>query len=343
MSTYKAEFLSHYYERHWRSRSAYAFGLISTWATFAARAPRLVNWVTHAAGLQRLAKWAGGMPAQREIPAFARVTFRRWFSKHRRRPALTSGSITSTSTHDVLLWTDTFTNYFHPNTAIAAVEVLEDAGYAVHITREQMCCGRPHYDYGMLGLAKQRLEHILRALGDDERTPIVVLEPSCAAVFRDELRNLFAGDARAERVARRVHSLGEFLASAGWTPSNRLQRHALLHGHCHQKALSGLPGEIEVLQRLGVECEVLDAGCCGMAGSFGFERDHFAVSQAVGERRLLPRVRAADPGTLIIADGFSCREQVHQLTGRPALHLADVIGLALHASTQADQPTSRGG
>jgi len=323
MATYKAEFLSHYYEHHWRPRSAYAFGLIQTWAALAARAPRVVNLVTQTPVLRDIAKFAAGMAPARRIPAFAPVTFREWFM--RRPPAQRANR------PRVILWPDTFNNHFHPETAMAAVEVLEDAGFAVEIPVAPLCCGRPLYDYGMLSTAKQRLQDIISALFReiDEGIPIVGLEPSCVAVFRDELRNLFPDDARARRLSTLVSSLGEFLSThADRLPPLALRYKAIVHGHCHQKALFGMDGERRVLDRLGLDYVMADSGCCGMAGSFGFERDHHDVSQAIGERRLLPQVRGAGSETLIVADGFSCREQIAQSTDRVALHLADVLAIA---------------
>jgi len=263
------------------------------------------------------------MAPARRIPAFAPVTFREWFM--RRPPAPRANR------PRVILWPDTFNNHFHPETAIAAVELLEDAGFAVEIPVAPLCCGRPLYDYGMLATAKQRLQDILGALSReiDEGIPIVGLEPSCVAVFRDELGNLVPDHARARRLGTLVSSLGEFLsAHADRLPPMTLRLKAIVHGHCHQKALFGMEGERRLLDRLGLEYVMADSGCCGMAGSFGFERDHYDVSQAVGERRLLPQVRRAGSETLIIADGFSCREQIAQATDRVALHLADVLAIA---------------
>ncbi|MFL6279904.1 MAG: FAD-binding and (Fe-S)-binding domain-containing protein [Vicinamibacterales bacterium] len=324
MATYKAEFLSHYYEHHRRPRAAYTFGLIHTWAKLASCAPRLVNFVTQTPGLRGVAKFVAGMPPQRRIPAFAPFTFREWFV-HRERTGAPGGG------DRVILWPDTFTNHFHPETAIAAVGILEDSGFAVEIPRAHLCCGRPLYDYGMLDMAKQRLRDIISALYReiDEGIPIVGLEPSCIAVFRDELKNLFPDDARARRLSTLVWSLGEFLSThADRLPPMTLPCKAIVHGHCHQKALFGMDGERRVLDRLDLDYIVADSGCCGMAGSFGFEHDHYDVSQAIGERRLLPQVRNAGADTLIVADGFSCREQIAQSTDRVAMHLADVLAVA---------------
>jgi Fe-S oxidoreductase len=213
------------------------------------------------------------------------------------------------------------------------VQVLEAAGFAVRVPEMSLCCGRPLYDYGFLDLAKRQLSRILEALRPEiaAGVPIVVLEPSCAAVFRDELPNLFPHDEDARGLRRQTYLLGELLADrASDFPMPTLAGKALVHGHCHQKAVLGMDAELATLRRLGVEVELPDVGCCGMAGGFGFEAgEHYDVSIRTGERALLPQVRKASPETFIIADGFSCREQIAQTTPRRALHLADVIALAL--------------
>jgi FAD/FMN-containing dehydrogenase/Fe-S oxidoreductase len=323
MATYKAEFLSHYYAGRLRPRSAYSMGLIYWWARLAAHMPGIVNMLTHAPVLSSLAQGAAGIAPQRQIPAFAAQTFKDWFG--RRGPR-------NEGRPQVLLWPDTFNNHFHPATAQAAVEVLEAAGYQVIVPRQSLCCGRPLYDYGMLHLAQRLLRQILLTLRPQIRAgiPVVGLEPSCVAVFRDELPNLFPHDQDARRLSRQAFLLSEFLIHKleSYQPP-RLPRKAVVHGHCHHKAVMGMSDEEVALTRLGLDVTVLDAGCCGMAGSFGFEKDHYDVSIKCGERVLLPAVRAAAKDTLIIADGFSCREQIAQATGRQALHLAQVIQLAL--------------
>ena len=328
MATYKAEFLSHYYARRLRPRSAYAMGLIHRWARLAALAPALANTLTRAPGLRRLAKAAAGVAQQREMPAFAPQTFKRWW---RHRPA----RFRDMSAQRVLLWADTFNNHFHPETAVAAVEVLEAAGFVVDVPGGALCCGRPLYDFGMLDTAKRLLRQILDALASElaAGTPIVVLEPSCAAVFRDELVNLFPDDENALRLKAQTYLLSEFLEQfAPDFQTATMQRHAVVHGHCHQKALMGMHAEEAVLRKHVATVETLDSGCCGMAGAFGFEASHYDVSIACGERVLLPAVRGAPKDTLIIADGFSCREQIAQATDRRALHLAEALQMALHGS-----------
>ncbi len=324
MATYKAEFLSHYYARRLRPRHAYSMGLIMVWARLAALAPRVANFLSHAPGLAAVAKWAGGIAPEREVPRFAPFTFRRWFASHR-RPA-------AEGRRRVLLFPDTFNDHFHPWTAIAAVEVLERAGYAVDIPRRRLCCGRPLYDFGMLDRARRQLEEILDDLSPaaEAGTPILVLEPSCAAVLRDELPELVPDDPRARRVQEQTVLLSELVAREGDRfPLPRAEARALVQVHCHHHAVMGFDDEQRLLERMGVDLEQPDAGCCGMAGSFGFERgDHYRVSQAAGERVLLPKVRSAADETLILADGFSCREQIAQGTDRRAMHLAELLRLA---------------
>jgi FAD/FMN-containing dehydrogenase/Fe-S oxidoreductase len=322
MATYKAEFLSHYYERHRRPRTAWSFGLIHWWARAASLAPAIVNMLTQAPGLSVLARLIAGMPPQRRTPAFALQTFQRWARSRaiaRRRPP--GGG-------RVILWPDTFNNHFHPETAIAATELLESAGFDVRIPQQPVCCGRPLYDYGLLDLARRMLVNVLEGIREDLRagTPVIVLEPSCAAVFRDELANLLPDDEDARRLVQQVRLLPEFVSEhfdRFELPS--IDAEVLYHGHCHQKAIFGNADEAGLLRRIGAKVDAPDTGCCGMAGSFGFEADHYDISMKVGERVLLPAVRRANPGTAIVADGFSCREQIAQATDRQAMHVAELL------------------
>ncbi len=323
MATYKAEFLSHYYERKRRPIAAYAFGLIYWWTRIAALAPRVVNALTQTPGLREIAKLTVSMAPKRTIPLFAPETFRAWFA---RRPLKNAGK------SQVILWPDTWNNNFHPTTAQAAVEVLEDAGFQVTIPAVQLCCGRPLYDYGMLDLAKSMLGEILEALRPQIREGVCVvgLEPSCVSVFRDEMTNLLGPDEDAKRLKEQTFLLTEFLAQKApeYTPP-RLHRKALVQEHCHHKSILDTSGEKKLFDALGLDYDIPDAGCCGMAGPFGFDAAHYDVSMAIGERALLPKVRAADPRTIIVADGFSCREQISQSTNRQAMHPAQVLKMAL--------------
>jgi FAD/FMN-containing dehydrogenase/Fe-S oxidoreductase len=353
VATYKSEFLSHYYEGRARPRSAHAFGHIDLWARVASHVPGLVNLTTQLPFLRDLSKLVAGIPKQRAIPAFAPQTFKTWFQRRSfarmtSRPANKIGKGTASAVpysaenprasapedaSPVLLWPDTFTNYFQPGIAKAAVDVLEAAGFQVVVPKANLCCGRPLYDHGMLDRARTLLVQILDELSPaiEAGIPIVGLEPSCVAVFRDELVNLFPHDERAQALSRQTFLLSEFLeTSAQKFPLQRLDRKALLHGHCHHKSLMKMTAEEAVLRRLGVDFESPAPGCCGMAGSFGFEEDKYDISIVIGELELLPAVRQAPPDWLIIADGFSCREQIAQCTPRRALHLAEVLQMALH-------------
>jgi Fe-S oxidoreductase len=233
-----------------------------------------------------------------------------------------------------MLWPDTLDNYIRPGISKAAVEVLEHAGYQVIIPKKVLCCGRPLYDFGMLDTAKDLLNQVLESLRPQisEGIPVVGLEPSCVSVFRDEMPNLMAHNKDAERLSRQTFLLSEFLVKkANYSPP-QLKRKALVHGHCHHKSILKFDAEQELLKRTGLDFQVLDSGCCGMAGSFGFEAEKYEVSVKVGERVLLPAVRSADADTLIITDGFSCFEQIKGLAGRKALHIAEVLQMAIRGN-----------
>ncbi len=345
VATYKAEFLSHYYEGRRRPLAAYAFGNIDIWARLGSNAPGLVNLATQLPFLRDLAKLVAGIPRERSIPVFAPQTFRQWWRErqHPRRDGRPrpSGRAKLDSNSSVLLWPDTFNNYFLPDTAKAAVHVLESAGFDVRLPRAGLCCGRPLYDWGMLDRAKDLLVQILDVLEPEieQGIPLVVLEPSCAAVFRDELINLFPHDDRAQKLSQQTFVLSEFLEKkAGHFKLPQLAKQALVHGHCHQKSIMKMTDEEAVLRKMGVDFKSPAPGCCGMAGAFGFEKNKYEMSLAVGELELLPAVRKASSDCLIVADGFSCREQIAQCTDRHALHLAEVIQMALR-----DGPTGSDG
>ncbi|HEY4289840.1 MAG TPA: FAD-binding and (Fe-S)-binding domain-containing protein [Puia sp.] len=334
MATYKSEFLSHYYSGRLRPRSAYAFGWIYWWSRIASLFPRLANFSLHAPVIGAISKTIMGIAPQREMPGFARQTFRNWF---RRRPKRSAGK------RRVILWADTFNNFFLPETLVAGVEVLEAAGFEVVTPRRSLCCGRPLYDFGMLKTAKKMLLQIMEALREEIRAgiPIVGLEPSCVAVFRDELINLFPDNEDAKRLQKNVFTLAEFLTSEApdFVPP-KLPRKAIIQGHCHHKAIMKMDAEKQLLKKTGLDYTLLDAGCCGMAGYFGYEKgEHYDVSVAAGERVLLPAVRKAEKDTIILADGFSCREQIEQETDRKGLHLAQVLQMALReGAAAAPQP-----
>jgi Fe-S oxidoreductase len=327
MATYKAEFLSKFYKGRLRPRYAYTMGLIMLHARLAQYAPRVANLMTHAPVLKNAVKKAGGLTTKREMPPFAHQTFKAWFEARGER---------NEGGQPVVLFPDTFNNYLHPETAKAAVEVLEAAGYRVIVPREALCCGRPLFDYGMLDTAGIFMNRLVEGLAPYVREGIKVVgvEPSCIAAFRDELPDMMPHDEDAKRLSENTLSLAEFLVNEGYEPP-RLEREAIVHGHCHQKATVGLGAEQELYGKMGLDYEILDSGCCGLAGSWGFEEDKHDLSMKIGERRLFPATRNTDGSTIIVGDGFSCKTQIEQgdSGGRRALHTAQVIKMALDHGT----------
>ena len=320
MAMYKAEFLSHYHQQHRRPLMAHALGRINEWAALASHAPGLVNSLSRSF-LARPLKRALGIHPKRDLPRFAKQTFRAWFG---------SRNGAGDSRPEVVLFPDTFNNFYDPEVAIAGTRVLESAGFRVTIPATQICCGRPLYDQGMLDVAKERLRECIRVLGPyvAREVPIVGLEPGCILTFRDELPRLFPSEPAAQALAKATFMLDEFLAirAPEYAPPPRPGR-ALLHGHCHQKVLAGLKHETALLGRIsGLQLEVLDAGCCGLAGAFGYEADHYEISKTLAERVLVPAIQRSQPGTIVISDGFSCRSQVrHFCPEARVVHLAQVL------------------
>jgi FAD/FMN-containing dehydrogenase/Fe-S oxidoreductase len=326
MATYKAEFLSHHFAKRWRPRQAHAMGRIYWWARALSPIASVANRLAQGAPFEGWLKQMAGIAPQRRIPSLAQKTFRHWFAQRTPRPG---------SRGTVMLWPDTFSNYFRPDAARASVAVLEHAGYTVAIPRRPLCCGRPLYDWGMLDQAKALWRQTLAVLEREIRDgiPIVGVEPSCVASFRDELPGLFPGRVDAQRLASQVVTLAELLERDSYVPV-QLPRQAIVHVHCHQQAVLGASSDSVVLKRAGVAHTVLDSGCCGMAGAFGFDRDKYPISMAAGERVLLPAVRAADAGTLVIANGFSCQEQILQGSARQPVHLAQVLAQGFTSERQ---------
>jgi Fe-S oxidoreductase len=316
MATYKAEFLSHYYQKRLRPMAAYAMGLIFFWNRIAAFVPGLVNFLTHTNPFMWLLKKIGGLAPEREIPRYASTPFRKGFrdrASHGKR---------------VLLWTDSFNNYFHPHVLSSLEETLERVGYHVSIAGKNLCCGRPLYDYGMLKLAKKMLLNIMTELKDDIEagTPIIFAEPSCLAVFKDELVQFFPNEQAALRLSHQCFTLAEFLQheKLEFDLSSVSSEKFMFHGHCHHKSLDGEDSDKWLLSKLG-ETEILKSGCCGMAGSFGFEAgEKYEVSMAVAKKDLIPKIQERQD-QILVADGFSCREQVKQIMGHYPLHTAEVV------------------
>jgi FAD/FMN-containing dehydrogenase/Fe-S oxidoreductase len=316
MATYKAEALHQRYRRRLRPAAHYTLGWLPRWARLAARAPRLANALLRGGPPAAAAKRAGGIDPRRDLPRFAAGTFRQWFT---RRPTGTG--------QPVLLWVDTFTDHFTPHVGQAAVRVLEDAGYAVQLTRSPVCCGLTWLTTGQLDGARRRLRRTLDALEPalEAGLPIVGLEPSCTAVLRSDLGELLPADPRSARVAAATRTLAELLrATPGWAPPDLTGVHGVAQPHCHHHAVLGWDADAALLREGGAEVQAV-GGCCGLAGNFGVERGHHEVSVAVAETALLPAVRAAADGSVVLAEGFSCRTQLAQLAGRSGIHLAELL------------------
>ncbi len=338
MATYKSEFLSHHYENRPRPLPHYSLGWLPLWAKLAGAAPGVANALTHAPGVRWLSAAVAGVDPQRDLPRFAprRFTdaFRRREADRRRsnrgahRPAADRGP--------VLLWPDTFTNAFEPRIPAAAVTVLEAAGYRVVLPPRTVCCGLTWISTGQLDTARRVLKRSLRILAPllREGMTVVGLEPSCTSVLRDDAVNLLGPDLDAQRLARQTRTLAELLDEDAPDFAPRLpgDREAIVQTHCHQHAVLGEAADRRLMERVGLRARVLESGCCGLAGDFGLTADHREVSLACAERVLLPEVRAADPSTIVLADGFSCRYQITDAgTGRRPRHLAEVLAAAVAA------------
>ena len=321
MATYKAEFLSRYYKTHRRPMSAWTMGLVMYHARLGSRVPRLANALAGAPLVGPLLRRAGGLTDERPMPPFATRTFRDWYARR---------ELVNPDAPRVVLLPDTFNNFFHPEVARSATQVLEDAGYRVVVPREFFCCGRPLYDFGMLDRARSFLLRMMKALGPyvSEGVPVVGLEPSCVATLRDELPNMFPDDQAAEPLTRSTYTLSEFLVNVADYDPPRLERRVLVHTHCNHGAVMGTRAEQALYERMGMDFDLLDSGCCGVAGAFGFEPEHYDLSMRIGEQRLLPTVRRARADTLLLTDGFSCKLQIQQSTSRRALHTAQMIRMA---------------
>ncbi|MDP9127899.1 MAG: FAD-binding oxidoreductase [Pseudomonadota bacterium] len=319
MATYRAEFLHHYYQTKIRPLASYTMGLVHVWAPWASKMARLFNFVTQRPGFSSVAKRIGGIHPDRTLPALAEKTFRaQWRPKQKDSPVR------------ALLWVDTFNNYFTPQPLLAAADVLQASGHDVVLSPQGLCCGRPYYDFGRLTEAKEFLARGLEVLSPlmDDRTWLVGVEASCLSVFRDELRNLFPDDDRAARLAERSITLSAFLNKFGHGAIT-LGSDIAIHAHCHHKAVLGVADEVALLRKSGRKVDVLDSGCCGMAGAFGYEREKYKVSQAIAEQGLLPCLAAVPQATTLAVDGFSCRHQISHFTERNTQTLPEILRDAL--------------
>jgi FAD/FMN-containing dehydrogenase/Fe-S oxidoreductase len=329
MASYKAEFLSHWYESHPRPMSAHLFGFIDRWSRWASVAPGAVNFLSRHEPFATWIKGVAGISRERRLPMFAKRCFTDAFRGDN------EGGFGESVRGEVLLWPDTFNNHFHPQVAQAAIEVLRYAGWRVRIPKASVCCGRPLYEFGYLDDARRYLQRALAVIDEELQAglPIIVLEPACLSVFREELPMMLPRHEQARRLKSQSFLLADFLLEHSPSlPLQPLEREVLVHLHCHHKSVLDAQPEREWLRKLGLDASEPEAGCCGMAGSFGFEARKYEVSMKCAERALLPAVRDASHDKLVVADGYSCREQIVQGTGREALHLAQVLRMAMAGS-----------
>ncbi len=328
MTKMKTEFLAHYYAVHGVPLRAKLFAKIHTLARAAAFLAPLVNLAARSPLASALASLVGIHPARR-LPALATPTFEGWWRKRRQASSGHRGRL--------VYFHDTWTNFFQPSVGMAAVEVLEAAGFQVEIVGGHPCCGRPMLSKGLVGDARRAAAELLNALQPWLRdgVPIVGTEPSCVLTFRDEYPSLLAQDGRVQALAKGSFLLDEFLvAHLGQDEivglfSEAQGEAALFHGHCHQKALVGTSASLHLLRVAGYRARDSGAGCCGMAGSFGYEAEHYEVSLRVAMDRLLPAVERWGPDDLVVTAGFSCQHQVQDLSGRRALHIAEALARRL--------------
>ena len=342
MATYKAEFLAHHYQgRPWRRpRSDLALGWLPVTARAVSRlrlAP-VVNAATQVPLLRKAATRIGGLE-DREVPLFASQTLQQWYTARGPRGDGHRGT--------VLLWPDSFTNYFHPHVGQAAVEVLESAGWHVELPSEPVCCGLTWISTGQLATGKKILKKTVDTLAPHVRAGgyVVGLEPSCTAVFRSDAPELFPDDQDVLRLRDHTLTLAELLTehTPGYEPPS-VRRPVLTQVHCHQHAVMGWDADEKLLKQAGAYAEHLETGCCGLAGNFGFQAGHGEVSRAIAERALLPKLRAASPGAVILADGFSCRTQIHELDSggaKPCTSRSCSPPRATSATTARSRPPPR--
>lgn len=358
MAQYKSEVLHRSYRRRLRPVTHYALGWLPRWSALVGRLGlgRVANRVLGVRPVARAVLALGGMDTRREIPRFAEVPFRRWWAQesrtghtHRNQGM---GEATTTPSHAagavdaarrVVLWSDSFSDGFDPDVPRAMIAVLRDAGYEVIVPDRPACCGLTWISTGQLDGARRRLTDLLTVLGPYavNGIPIVGVEPSCTAVLRSDLLDLLPEDPRAVAVAHATRTLAELLTAPApvgpddeWRPPRLDGVEVLAQPHCHHHSVMGYQQDLALLQDAGAHVRAL-AGCCGLAGNFGMEKGHYDVSVAVAERALLPALRDLTPGTVLLADGFSCRTQADQLGGTPGVHLAQLLAGRLGGASSA--------
>ena len=340
MTAYKSEFLAQRYKHRLHPLHHYIFGFADLLARLGSITPALTNAVLTGPLTSPLIKRIIGVAQERKMPRLAAKSYKKARATANEttnvpRPsrgqdaARPEGQVAQV----VVLWPDTWNNYYHPQTLAAAESVLTQAGFKVQIPKGHICCGRALYDFGLLGAARAYLAKVFDRMAPeiDAGLPFIFLEPSCASVFRDEALELFPSGPlapRAQRLSQLVWLLADWLAAQApeWVTGTLQGKQMILHGHCHHKAVFGGPAnEIALLKKAGATVELINSSCCGMAGPFGFEADKIEVSKAIANLGLLTAVNSAAATTIIVADGFSCREQINQLSDREGMHFAEVL------------------
>ena len=337
MAQYKSEFLAQKYKGKLHPLHHYVFGFADKMARLGSLTPALTNFVLSNSMTSPLIKHIVGVAQERQMPQLAAKSYKKARIKSVTKSMFCDASGRSApgpegpaAPTQVVLWADTWNNYYHPQTLAAAERVLRQAGFQVQTTKGHICCGRALYDFGLLDTARSYLANVLDRVAPEIEAglPFIFLEPSCASVFKDEALELFPDDLRAQKLSKQVWLLADWLAAKApdWVDGRLAGAQVLLHGHCHHKAVFGGPkSEIALLRKAGAQVEMIDTTCCGMAGPFGFEADKIEVSKAIANLGLMAAVNAADPMTLIVADGFSCREQIGQLSRREGMHFAEIL------------------
>ena len=339
MAQYKSEFLAQKYKGKLHPLHHYVFGFADKMARLGSLTPALTNFVLSSSITSPLIKHIVGVAQERHMPQLAGKTYKaaRAMDETNKSgaPSIPRSSaewVGSNEPQTVVLWADTWNNYYHPQTLAAAESVLTQAGFRVQTTRGHICCGRALYDFGLLDNARSYLVNVLDRVAPqiEAGLPFIFLEPSCASVFKDEALELFPNDSRAQKLSKQVWLLADWLAEKApeWVNGRLAGAQIILHGHCHHKAVFGGPrSEVALLRKAGAQVEMIETTCCGMAGPFGFEADKIEVSKAIANLGLMPAVNATGPMTLIVADGFSCREQISQLSTREAKHFAEILSI----------------
>ena len=336
MTAYKSEYLAQRYKHRPHPLHHYIFGFADLLARLGSITPALTNAVLTGRFTSPLIKRIVGVAQERQLPRLAGKSYKKArlaSNETTNVPRALSGKNATKAEpagEHVVLWADTWNNYYHPQTLAAAEAVLTQAGFRVQVPKGHICCGRALYDFGLLGAARAYLAKVLDRMAPEIEAglPFIFLEPSCASVFKDEALEFFPDDLRAQRMSKQVWLLADWLAARApeWVTGRLEGAQVILHGHCHHKAVFGGPvNEIALLKKAGAAVKLINSSCCGMAGPFGFEADKFEVSKAIANLGLLPAVNSAAPATIIVADGFSCREQINQLSDREGMHFAEVL------------------